>query len=112
MNRGYKAAALMIALVTAVFALTGCTKGGGNVITLCDTNALKVEREGAETRIYDREGEAEYTFTSHRVRAAKGTASQISEAKTAADTDTVEIKTIYGVIIVTVKDTGETLYIR
>ena len=111
MNNRLKATALLLALVMAVFALTGCTKDGG-VVTLYDTNALKIEQEGAETRIYDLEGDAEYTFTSRKVRAARGTIAHISEAKTAADTDTVTVQTVYGVIIVTVKETGETLYIR
>ena len=112
MNNRLKATALLLALVMAVFALTGCTKDGGEVVTLYDTNALKIEQEGAETRIYDLEGDAEYTFTSRKVRAARGTIAHISEAKTAADTDTVTVQTVYGVIIVTVKETGETLYIR
>lgn len=107
-----KAAALLLALVMALFALTGCTNDKGEVLTLYDANGLKIEREGVETRIYDLEGEAEYTFTSHRVRAAKGTAAQISEAKTTADTDTITIQTVHGLIIVTLKDTGTTLYIK
>ena len=107
-----KTAALLLALVMAVFALTGCTKTGGEVLTLYDANGLKIEREGAQTRIYDLEGGADYTFTSHRVRAAKGTAAQISEAKTTADTDTVTIQTVHGLIIVTEKATGTTLYIK
>lgn len=107
-----KAAAVLLALVMALFALTGCTNDAGKVFTLYDGNGLKIEREGVETRIYDLEGEAEYTFTSHRVRAAKGTAAQISEAKTTADTDTITIQTVHGLIIVTLKDTGTTLYIK
>lgn len=107
-----KAAALLLALVMALFALTGCTNDKGEVLTLYDANGLKIEREGVETRIYDLEGEAQYTFTSHRVRAAQGTAAQISEAKTTADTDTITIQTVHGLIIVTLKETGTTLYIK
>ena len=107
-----KTTALLLALVMAVFALTGCTKNEADILTLYESNGLKIEREGAQTRIYDLEGGADYTFTSHRVRAAKGTAAQISEAKTTADTDTVTIKTVYGLIIVTEKATGTTLYIK
>lgn len=101
-----KAAALLLALVMAVFALTGCTNDAGKVFTLYDANGLKIEREGVETRIYDLEGDAEYTFTSHRVRAAQGTAAQISEAKTAHDTDTIKIEIAKSVIIVEDKTTG------
>ena len=107
-----KAVAVLLALVMAVFALTGCTKTQQGTITIYDGNGLKIEREGVETRIYDLEGEAEYTFTSYRVRATQGTAAQISEAKTTADTDTITIQTVHGLIIVTKKATGTTLYIK
>ena len=112
MKRKTKAAAVILALVMAVFALTGCTDRTPATITLYDTESLYIERQGAETRVYDRVGGADYTFTSHRVRAAQGTAAQIREATTTADTDTIEIKTVYGLIIVTEKATGTTLYIQ
>lgn len=107
-----KAVAVLLALVMAVFALTSCTKTQQDTITLYDGNGLKIKREGVETRIYDLEGDAVYTFTSHRVRAAQGTAAQISEAKTTADTDTIKLQTVYGVIVVTDKATSTTLYIK
>ena len=112
MKRKHKAAAVILALVMAVFALTGCTKTAPAAITLYDTESLYIERQGAETRVYDRVGGADYTFTSHRVKAGQGTAAQIREASTTADTDTVEIKTVYNLIIVTDKTTGTTLYIQ
>ena len=108
-----KAAALLLALVMALFALTGCTDTASEVLTLYDANGFKIERQGAETRIYDLEGGADYTFTSHRVRVDKSNpAAQISEAKTTADTDTITIQTVHGLIIVTSKATGTTLYIK
>ena len=107
-----KAAAVLLALAMALFALTGCTNDAGKVFTLYDGNGLKIERQGVETRIYDLEGEAEYTFTSHRVKTDGSPAAQIREASTTADTDTVEIKTVYNLIIVTDKTTGTTLYIQ
>lgn len=112
MKRKTKAAAVILALIMAVFALTGCTESAPAAITLYDTESLYIERQGAETRVYDRVGGADYTFTSHRVRAAKGTAAQIREAQTSTDTDTIQIKTVYGLIIVTDKTTGTTLYIK
>ena len=112
MKRKHKAAAFIIALVMAVFALTGCTESKPAAITLYDTETLYIEREGAETRVYDRVGGADYTFTSHRVKASTGTAAQIREATTGADTDTIQIKTVYNLIIVTDKTTGTTLYIK
>ena len=105
-----KAAAVLLAPVMAVFALTGCTKTRQGRITLYDGNGLKIEREGVETRIYDLEGEAEYTFTAHRVRTR--TAEPVKEAQTTADTDTITIQTVHGLIIVTSKATGTTLYIK
>ena len=107
-----KATALILALVMALFALTGCTNSKGGIFTLYDANGLKIEREGAQTRIYDLEGDAEYTFTLRRVKKATSEAAYISEAKTAADTDTLTIKTVYSLVIVTEKATGKTIYIR
>ena len=105
-----KAAAVLLALVMVLFALTGCTNDAGKVFTLYDGNGLKIEREGVETRIYDLEGEAEYTFTSHRVK--KSAAEPVKEAQTTTDTDTIKIQTVHGLIIVTSKATGTTLYIK
>ena len=105
-----KAVAVLLALVMAVFALTGCTKTQQGTITLYDGNGLKIEPEGVETRIYDLEGEAEYTFTSHRVR--KSAVEPVKEAQTTTDTDTITIQTVHGLIIVTSKATGTTLYIK
>lgn len=105
-----KAIALILALAIAVFALTGCTKQEARVSTLYSSNALKVERQGADTRIYDLEGEAEYTFTSHRVK--KSAAEPVQAAQTTTDTDTITIQTVHGLIIVTSKATGTTLYIK
>ena len=110
MRRHSKAAAVLLALVMAVFALIGCTKNEADILTLYDANGLKIERQGAETRIYDLEGEAEYTFTSHRVK--KGAAEPVKEAQTTTDTDTIKIQTVHGLIIVTSKATGTTLYIK
>ena len=112
MKRTTKAAAVLLALVMAVFALTGCTKTAPAAITLYDTETLYIERQGAETRVYDRVGGGQYTFTSHRVKADQSAAAQIREASTTASTDTVEIKTVYNLIIVTDKTTGTTLYIQ
>ena len=103
--------ALIIALGTLVFALTACGKGAGDIVTLYEGNALKIEREGAITRIYDLEGGGEYSFTTHRTRAKKGTAEAVRTANTSTTTDTINISTVHGIIIVTTAD-GETLYIK
>ena len=103
--------ALIIALGTLVFALTACGKGAGDIVTLYEGNALKIEREGAITRIYDIAGNTEYTFTKTPTRTKKGTADIVDTASTSTTTDTINISTVHGIIIVTTAD-GETLYIK
>lgn len=63
----------LILLVGLLFALTACGRTADDKLTLYEGNALKIEREGAITRIYDLEGGGEYSFTAHRTRAKKGT---------------------------------------
>ena len=101
----------LILLVGLLFALTACGRTADDKLTLYEGNALKIEREGAITRIYDLEGGGEYTFTTHRTRAKKGTADIVRTANTTTTTDTINIKTVHGIIIVTTAD-GETLYIK
>ena len=115
MKRKHNAAAALLALTMAVFALIGCTKTAPAVNTIYESNALKIDQQGAETRIYDLEGDAEYTFTTYRrrvLRGTAGTAAQVTEGKTTADTDTIKIQTAHGLIIVTEKTSGTTLYVK
>ena len=102
----------MLAIITALFALTGCRNSAADKMTIHDTNTLKIEREVAKTTVYDVAGDAQYIFTTTRTRTPKGTAAQISEAKTTTDTETIRLQTVYSMIIVTDKTTGETFYIR
>ena len=106
-----KKTALIFALVGLLFALTACGSGADDKLTLYEGNAVKIEREGAITRIYDLEGGGEYSFTAHRTRAKKGTAEAVRTANTSTTTDTIKISTVHGLIIVTTAD-GETLYIK
>ena len=101
----------LILLVGLLFALTACGRTADDKLTLYEGNALKIEREGAITRIYDLEGGGEYTFTTHRTRAKKGTADIVRTANTTTTTDTIKISTVHGIIIVETAD-GETLYIK
>ncbi len=107
-----KASVLLLALIIALFALVGCTNGAPDKVTIHDTNTLKIEREGAKTTVYDVAGDASYIFTTHRTRTRKTDAPKISEATTTADTETIRLQTVYNMIIITDKTTGETLYIR
>ena len=100
-----------ILLIGLLFALTACGSETGDKVTLYEGNALKIEREGAITRIYDLEGGGEYTFTTHRTRAKKGTADIVRTANTTTTTNTIKISTVHGIIIVETAD-GEPLYIK
>lgn len=106
-----KTTAFIIALGMLILSLTACGKGADDITTLYEGNAVKIEREGAITRIYDLEGGGEYSFTTHRTRAKKGTAEAVRTANTSTTTDTIKISTVHGLIIVTTAD-GETLYIK
>lgn len=101
--------ALIIALGMPLFFLTACESGKGEALTLYEGNAVKIEREGQITRIYDLAGNAEYTSKTHRIK--KEIADSVKEAQTAASTETINIKTAHGIIIVTTAD-GKTLYIK
>lgn len=100
-----------ILLIGLLFALTACGRTADDKLTLYEGNALKIEREGAITRIYDLEGGGEYTFTTHRTRAKKGTADIVRTANTTTTTNTIKISTVHGIIIVETAD-GEPLYIK
>ena len=106
-----KITAFIIALGMLAMILTACGKGADDIKTIYEGNALKIEREGAITRIYDLEGGGEYSFTTHRTRTKKGTAEAVRKASTSTHTETIDIKTVHGLIIVTTAD-GETLYIK
>ena len=105
-------AAVLLAVIAAIFALTGCEKAQQDSYTLYDTNGLKIEKQGAETTVYDLEGGAEYAFTTHKTHQKKGAAAEICEARTTADTGTIKLETVHNLIIVTQKSTGKTLYIE
>lgn len=109
---GKSKCAVILALVMAVFAFTGCAGAQKGAITLYDSETLYIEREGAETRIFDQAGGTAYTITSHLVRVPADPAAQVGEATTRVETDTIRLQTVHGLIIVTDKTTGKTLYIK
>ena len=110
MKTRYRIAAVVLALTMAAAVLVGCTNRQQDTVTLYETDALKIERQGAQTRIFDLVGDSAYTFTTHRTRTSKDAAQYVQEAQTTAKTDTIEIKTVHGIIIVTT-DAG-TIYIK
>ena len=92
--------------LAAAFVFAGCSKQ--QAATLYDSDSLRIVREGAYTRIYDLAGDAEYTYHTHRTRAAQA----VKEAAPGIDTETVKIQSVHTIIIITDKTAGKTLYIR
>ena len=107
MNARNRTAALFIALIMAIFLLTGCKETAP--ATLYDAGNVYIECAGRKTTVYDRAGNAEYIFT---LRPVRKKAARISGTRTTADTDTIKLQTVYGLIIVTDKSTGKTIYIK
>jgi len=107
MKTRYRIAAVVLALTMAAAGLVGCTNRQQDTVTLYETDALKIERQGTQTRIFDFVGNSTYTFTKHRTKAKQDAA---QEAQTTAKTDSIEIKTVHGIIIVTT-DAG-TIYVK
>ncbi len=107
----YRLAAFIVSLAMAAVFLVGCTDTQQDAVTVYETDTLKIERQGAETRIYDLVGDSEYTFTTHRTRVNKDAAQNVQEARISTATDTITISTVYNIIIVTTAD-GKTLYVR
>ena len=110
MKTRYRIAAVVLALTMAAAVLVGCTNRQQDTVTLYETDALKIERQGAQTRIYDLVDDSAYTFTTHRTRTSKDAAQYVQEAQTTAKTETIEIKTVHGIIIVTTA--AGTIYVK
>ena len=107
-----KRIAFLLALSMLLVALIACKSPAADIVTLYEGNGLKIEREGAVTRVHDLTGGAMYTFTAHRQRVVRGAAELVKVAMIAADTPTVKIQTVHGLIIIEAKSSGVTLYVR
>lgn len=85
------------------------------VITLFDTPTLKIELEGAETRVFDLVGGKEYSYTTKRKRVSKNPTLEQMQARclasTSANTDTVKIELVGGLIVVNDKTAEQVYYI-
>lgn len=114
-KKGLRLAAAIITVALIAATLTGCTKAA--TVTLYDTDTLRIERQGAETRIYDLAGNEDYTFTKQRVRRVKDSSTPATEPqpkdtpRLCADTDTIKLETVHSIIIITDKTAGSTYYI-
>lgn len=98
-----------IVAAVLIVALAGCTKES---IVLYDSDLLRVERAGAVTTISDLEGGNTYTLKTVRVKRSETATQDKATAKTIADTDTMHIQVVHDVLIVTFKDSGDTVYIK
>lgn len=104
---------LAVMLIAAL--MTGCS-GTPETKTLYQSESVRIERTGSQTVIYDLVGGAEYSFTSHRARVKKEQTTeellQMWTAKTTADTDTIKLQTVQGLIILEDKTAAKTYYIK
>lgn len=103
---------VMTASLLACGTLEGSVLASGDIVTLYDSDTVKIEREDRETRIYDLEGNAQYSFQVKRIRQPKGTAEAVKTATVNVNTSTVKIETVHGLIIVTIKAEGKTIYVK
>lgn len=101
-NRSAVTAAALCLLLGA-----GCVRS--EPVTVLDTGYITVERSGTETRVYDRTGNVTYTVTKRRRRSTSGA---YRTAETAADTETIKLQTVYGLIVIEDKQGNETYYIK
>ena len=104
--------AAILAAVMLLGGLIGCQKAGKGICTLYEENGLKITREGATLRVYDLVGHASYSFTAHRARPNPAGSTVARTAKTAINTPTIMIQTVYDLVIVTMKGGGDPLYFR
>ena len=103
---------LSLAIVLLFVLLTGCS-AEPKTETLHQSQTVRVERTGNNTTVYDLVSGTEYSFTSHRTRVKKGdAAAHASKAITAADTETIKLQTVYGLIILEDKTEAQTYYIK
>lgn len=106
--------AIIAALTLAALLLTGCGTGASTeapVVTEYSSEYFTITRQGRETCITDATTGAEYYFITRRVKRPQ-VAAEWARMNTAADTDTLTVKTAYNVITVTVNTTGETYLFR
>lgn len=107
-----KKIAFVAILAILLVAFGACAALPGQVKTLYEGDGLKVEQEGATMRVYDLVGHASYSFTAHRTRAKTGSPEAPKTARTAINTPTIMIQTVYDLVIVTMKGGGDPLYFR
>lgn len=116
-GKDMKKATAIIVLAVIVFMLIACAPGRdpgavAGIETIYTSDTVKIEREGNKTRVFDLEGNAQYSFQVKRTRQPKGAAEAVKTATVNVDTSTVKIETVHGLIVVTIKAEGKILYIK
>lgn len=101
---------ILILFTGLLLVLTACKNGKTDTLTLYEGKAVKITQKGDITHIYDLIGNSEYTFKKHPVKMPKDEKEPVKEATEHTSTNTIDIKTVHGLIIVTGAD-GKTLYI-
>ena len=107
MKRLIKTLAVLLALTML---LAGC-RSSREPVTIYSGDYFTVTRQGRETRIVDIQTGETYTFITRRIKRPQ-TATEAAQMKTAADTETLTIKSAYNVITISVKATGEVYLFR
>ena len=109
MKRLIKTLAVLLALTML---LAGCRSR--EPVTIYGGDYFTVTRQGHEMCITDNQTGTEYLFTRRRVKRPQTAteAAQRAIMKTAANTETLTIKSAYNVITITVKATGEVYLFR
>ena len=97
-------AILLLACIIVMAA--GC---GREARTLYESTGLKIDRCGNETTIQDKHTGSLYTLQATLTRRPKGTPAQIKDI---ADTPTISIQAGGGLLIVTDKESGSTVYVH
>ena len=101
-----KKIAVAVLIAAIVLILAGCRSQDRT--TLYQSDSITVERQGRTTYIL--EAATGNTYTCKLTRSTNRTDART--AATGTNTDTISIKTVFNIIIVDVKATSETVYIR
>lgn len=116
----------VLPVVLAILFLTGCTSAHSKpqeaagthetALTLFDTDALKIEREGLRTTITDKESGTEYRYKATlKARTEPPTLEDMQRActaRTVAESDNLRIETAGAVLIVHDATNTKTYYIN
>lgn len=101
-----KKIAAVILLLALLITATGCRSM--ERVTIYQDESIAVDRQGRTT--YITETKTGNTFSCKQTRTRS--TSDARTASTGTNTDTISIKTVFNIVIVDEKDTGQTIYIK